>query len=155
MAGGSAQHPELDNGSLIALRNVADQTIGAGVTQKLTFDTTIRDTGIPGTWSTANNRFTPKVNGWYRVSLNGLSTSTGTAGHRFGLIGYINGSAERYIGGGTMSVTTDTQVHGTTMIYLTTADYFEFVFFTEDGMTLKGGSAANTLRAHIEYVGSN
>ena len=119
--------------------NSTSQSVSANTTAKITFYTTAGSEYYWDTascWSSANNRFTPNVAGYYTFATN-LGTAGWSSGNQFNLIIRKNGSTNRWTNGFSCSSSNDIYMNGVCTLYMNgSTDYVEVYLFNNGGNTI-------------------
>lgn len=106
-----------------ARKNSADsQTLNNSTSTKITY--TIEDVDTHGYYNTSNSRFTPTIPGWYFIEAT-VRCSQGTAGARFDMTLYIDGSSSVYASGQNQQNSNDMGTGIATLVYLDGTQYVE------------------------------
>jgi hypothetical protein len=123
-----------------------NQSISASTATKVAFDTKTFDTNT--NFSTANNRFTPTVAGYYQATIS-IYTGTSSVGV-YQLFFYKNGALYKLPSYNTAPAA-PIMVNATTLVYMNgSTDYLEAYWQSQNASTISG--AAGT--AYTEFSGA-
>jgi hypothetical protein len=125
----------------------ANQSITANTFTKVAFDTKLFDTNT--NFSTANNRFTPTVAGYYQITFSIYLTNASTSGI-YTMNFYKNGALYKQTNYAT-STTGALMLNCTTLVSMNgSTDYIEVYFSSQFASTLGGGSGS----PYFEFSGA-
>jgi len=154
-ADGSAGQLLQTNGSgILSFANIpafsatvsTNQSISANTATKVAFDTKTFDTNT--NFSTANNRFTPTVAGYYQATISIYTSTSGVGVYQ--VLFYKNGSLYKSPIYNVANITAAVMTNATSLIYMNgSTDYLEAYWQSQNASTI--GGAAGT--AYTEFSG--